>query len=295
MDAVKDALVQVQKVDIKARRLVDGLLQGAHMSVFKGRGIEFTETRQYVPGDDIRSIDWNVTARMNHPYVKEFIEERDVGIYLLFDVSASCDFGADKAKKHAAIELAASIMAAAMRTNDRVGLLIFSEGVEKFLPPKKGRRHVLAMLNNLCSCAPKRCGTDVANALSYISLRAKCRSMVFILSDFMCDDFSKQLRLLAAKHDVIAVNVADPRELELPDVGLIELEDFETGEQMLVDTSDADFRQEYYRLAHDRARELGRMFRRTGTDSFTLSSAVHHGKLLKQFFYRRRRTSRRGG
>ena len=230
MTATIQILKKVKKLEIKTRRLVDGLLQGNYHSVFKGRGIEFSQIREYVPGDDIRAIDWNVTARMNKTYVKEFIEERDLTMYIVFDISASSDFGSIVSKKEAAIELSTSLAFAAMRNNDKVGLLLFSEKAERFVPARKGKKHTLKVIREMISHKPKYKGTDIDKSLRYLSNVLKKRSILFIISDFLSKDFSKPMKVLKNKHDVIAVNINDIRELEIPDIGYIELEDEETGE-----------------------------------------------------------------
>lgn len=287
-DSHKEILKKIKKIEIKTRRLVDGLLQGAYHSVFRGRGIEFSEVREYVVGDDVRAIDWNVTARMNHPYIKEFIEERDLTVYIMFDMSASGEFGSSKSKKDSAVELCASLMFAALRNNDRVGLALFTEGVEKFIPPRKGRKHMLKLIRDIIYFKPEKKRTDIKSSLVYLSqIIKKRKSIIFIVSDFIADDFYKPLKILTNKHDVVAINMHDARELELPDVGYIELEDEETGEQMLVDTSDPDFRAEYAKLASERISNLKESLRKMKIDMIDIRSGERFDAQLRKFFSQR--------
>jgi uncharacterized protein (DUF58 family) len=285
----KQVLRKVRKIEIKTKRLVDGLLQGAYHSIFKGRGIEFSEVREYCPGDDIRTIDWNVTARMNAPYVKEFIEERDLTVLILFDVSGSSEFGSEKAKKWAAVELSASLMFAAMRNNDKVGLVLFTDKVEKFIPPRKGKRHTLKLIRDMITYEPTSRMTDIKKSLEYVSKVTKKKSIMFVISDFFAEGFDKQLKMLRNKHDVIAVNLSDLREHEIPDVGYIQLEDEETGEQILVDTSDPEFQQNYARLRDDHNKLLKDRLKRLRIDTIDLKSHEPFEIPLKKFFAMRSR------
>ncbi|MFH2028634.1 MAG: DUF58 domain-containing protein [Nanoarchaeota archaeon] len=289
----QQVLKQVRKIELKTKNLVDGLLQGAYHSVFKGRGIEFSEVREYMPGDDIRTIDWNVTARMNHPFVKEFIEERDLTVYLLMDVSASNEFGSSKSKKEASIELAASLMFAALRNNDKTGLCMFTDGVEKFIPARKGKRHTLRLIGEMINFNPKNKTTDIKSALEFLSKIIKKRSIIFLITDFFADTgFYKPLKILKKKHDVIAINLNDVREAAIPDVGLIELEDEETGEQVLVDTSDPEFRDNYVKLVDERNTLLNHMLRRLKMDIIQLKSDEPYEIPLRRFFKLRQRRQR---
>lgn len=282
---MKQVLKQVKRLEIRTRRLVDGLLQGAYHSIFKGRGIEFSEVREYMYGDDIRSIDWNVTARMNHPFVKEFIEERDLSVLFLFDVSASGEFGSERRKRDSAIEMAASLAFAAMRNNDNVGLALFTDRIEKFVPLRKGRRHVLKVIREMLYFKPQNKTSDLNKPLKYIANVLKKRAIVFIISDFLYErNYRRILKTLNARHDCIAININDIREHEIPDIGFIELEDEETGEQMLVDTSDPEFREEYAALVRKRNNENKRFMSRLGVDSIQLLSDQPYEVPLRQFF-----------
>ncbi len=289
----KDVLKNIKKIEIKTRYLVEGLLQGAYHSVFKGRGIEFSEVREYAIGDDVRTIDWNVTARMNHPYIKEFIEERDLTIYIIFDVSGSGEFGSSKSKKESAIELCASLMFAALRNNDKVGIALFTDKVERFIYPRKGRKHVLKMIREMIYFKPENKRTDLKNTLDYMSKVIKKRSIIFIVSDFISEDFSKPLKLLKNKHDIIAINMYDIREVQLPDVGYIELEDEETGEQILVDTSDPEFRDEYAKLADERTENLRKSMKKMKIDMIGIRSGEQFDVSLRKFFIQRLKRSAR--
>jgi len=285
MPETKEILKKVRKIEIKTKHLVDGLLQGAYHSVFRGRGIEFSEVREYVPGDDIRTIDWNVTARMNAPFVKEFIEERELTVYIVLDISASNEFGSSKSKKEAAIELSASLMFAALRNNDRVGLCLFTKEVERFIMPRKGRKHILKLVREMIEFAPFHKTTDLVSTLIFLSKVVRKRSIMFVISDFFANtNFEKQFKILKNRHDVIAVNISDIRENIMPDVGYIELEDEETGEQVLLDTSDEVFRENYNRLIKEKNYELNNILRKLKVDLVELRSDEPFDIPLKRFF-----------
>ncbi len=285
----QQVLKKVKKVEIKTRGLVEGLLSGAYHSIFKGRGIEFSEVREYVPGDDVRTIDWNVTARMNNPYVKEFIEERDLTVMILFDISGSGEFGSEKEKKESATELAASLMFAAMRNNDHVGLAMFTDRVERFIPPRKGRRHALKLIREMITYQPQSKTTCIKSSVEFVSKVLKKKSIIFIISDFLAEGYEKQLKMLRNRHDVIAVNINDLREHEIPDIGYLQLEDDETGEQILVDTSDPEFRENYSRLTGEHNKSLKNKFKKLKIDSIDLKSHEPFEIPLKRFFALRSR------
>ncbi len=284
MRETKEILKQVRRIEIVTKNLVDGLITGEYHSIFKGQGIEFSEIRDYRPGDDIRAIDWKVTARFDHPFVKEFIEERDLNVYFVFDYSASNYFGNLIEKRRKAIELTATLMFSAMKNNDNVGLFIFTEDIEKFIPARKGRRHVLKLISSLVSHKPQSKRTDIEKALSHISNIIKKRSVIFILSDFYNQDFSKPLKILKRRHDVIAIKVNDAREAEIPDVGLIQLEDEETGEQLLVDTSDQGFRDNYAKLVNKEEIRLRNLFNKNGVDVININTDSPYESPLRKFF-----------
>ncbi len=286
---VKDVIKQVRKIEIKTRHLVDGLIAGSYHSIFRGQGIEFSEIRDYRPGDDIRAIDWKVTARFNRPFIKEFIEERDLRVYFAFDFSSSGSFGNTVEKRRRAIELTATLMFSAVRNNDNAGLFIFTDDVERYFPAKKGRRYALSMISSLVSHEPVSKMTGIGQSLSRIGNVLKKRSIIFVISDFYDKGFSRALRMLANRHDVIAVKVTDRREMELPDVGLIQLEDEETGEQMLVDTSDAGFRKDYRKLMRREEKRLAGVFRKNRIDVVSIVSDEPYELPLRKFFRTRQR------
>ncbi len=285
----KEIIKRIRKLEIKTKGLVDGLLQGAYHSIFKGRGIEFSEVRPYQFGDDVRSIDWNVTARTNEPHIKEFIEERDLTIYLVFDVSSSNDFGNLKEKKEHSYEIAASLMFAALRNNDKIGLALFSNQVETFFPARKGKKHIFKLLLNMIKHKAKPQTTDINKTLSDLEKIIKKRSIIFVISDFQSEDFTNPLRILKTKHDVILINVHDIREKEIPDIGYIRLEDEETGEQVLVDTSDIEFQKQYKKIIQKQTNEFKRKMNANKIDIIQLCSDETFDIPLRRFFNMRMR------
>lgn len=289
MPKTKEILKRVRKLEIKTRKIVESLMQGAYHSLFKGRGIEFSDVREYIPGDDVRSIDWNITARMNMPYVKEFIEERNLTIYFVFDVSASNEFGVEKQKKESAIELAASLIFSAIRNNDKVGLCLFTDEIEKYIVPKQGKNHALKLIREMIYYEPKHKTTDLKNVLVKLGKIAKKRSVIFILSDFFSKGFYKEMAILHRRHDVVAINMRDIREEEIPDLGYIELEDSETGEQFLVNTSDKEFRRNYVSLVNKKNRELDSTLKKMKLDMIQLHSGEDFSVPIKRFFGMRNR------
>ena len=289
---MNEVIGQVRKLEISTKQLVDGLISGNYNSIFKGQGIEFSEIREYRPGDDVRGIDWKVTARFNAPFIKEFIEERDLRVYFAFDVSGSGDFGDLVSKRRKAIELIASLMFSVTRSNDNLGMFLFSDKVERMVPAKKGKRHMIKVLSGVLNHEPVSRLTDLDNSLREISNVLKRRSVVFVVSDFLGEDFSKSLQMLKRRHDVIAINIRDSREHELPDVGLIELEDEETGEQVLVDTSDASFRERYLELVKGSNSSTETMFKKLGIDMITVTTDESYDVLLRKFFRNRKRRGR---
>ena len=255
---------RIRQVEIKARILADEALLGTYRSVFRGSGLEFEEVREYEPGDDIRSIDWNVTARMGTPYIKKFREDRELNILLAVDISASSWFGSvDQSKRDLAAEVAALLALTAMTNNDRVGLLRFASGMQEWLPSSRGRDHLLRVIRALLFAPPRRTRTELSAAARFLTNVTKKRSVVFVISDFIDVAIDESMRMLGRKHDVIAVLLNDPREMELPNVGVVALEDAETGQTAYIDTSDRRLREEYAARALqrriDRRRALGRM------------------------------------
>ena len=292
MPQVKEVLKRVKKLEVKTKGLVENLLSGEYHSIFKGRGIEFSEVREYVPGDDVRAIDWNVTARFDAPFVKEFIEERDLTMFIVFDLSSSNEFGFQRSKKDMGYDIAASLMFAALRNNDNVGLCLFTDRVEKFIPPGKGKKHMLKLLRELIYFVPKNKTTNIQVALTYLNNIIKRRSIIFIISDFLSTDFERPLKQLKNKHDVILVDISDVREEDIPDIGYVFLEDSETGEQMLVDTSDFEFRKRYTALANKRSDDRLSRMKRLNVDMIRMNTSEPFYIPLQQFFKMRNR--RRG-
>ncbi len=292
MTEAREILKRIRRIEIKTRHLVEGLMQGAYYSVFRGTGIEFSEVREYHIGDDIRSIDWNVTARMNHPFVKEFVEERELTVMVFFDISASNDFGTQQMqKKDAAIEFIASMLFSAIKNNDRVGLVLATNRIEKYLPPRKGRRHALRLIREIAYSEPREKTTSLASPLASLSNIMKKRGIVFVISDFMDDLHSlrKPLMLLSKRHDVIAIKIGDIREQELPDVGYVDLEDEETGEHITINTSDPAFRERFARLAMERETQISELMKRTGVDFISIPQPDRWEIPVMRFFRERAR------
>ena len=281
---MREILKQVKKIELSTKKLVEGLITGNYHSIFKGTGIEFSEIREYKPGDDVRAIDWKVTARFNRPFIKEFIEERDLNVYFVLDVSASSSFGNNIEKKRKSIELIASLMFSAMKNNDAAGLFLITDKLEKFIPARKGKKHILRLITELLTFNPESKKTNLLEPFKSVSKIIKKRSIVFVVSDFFSDDFSKPLKVLKKKNDVIAVRIMDKREKEIPDIGYIELEDEETGEQILVDTSDENFRENYARLIWENDKKLEKMFKKYKIDFIEILTDESYEKPLKKFF-----------
>ena len=290
----REVLRQVRRLQLRARRAVEDPLGGAYRSVFKGSGIAFEEVREYQPGDDIRSIDWNVTARMGHPFIKRYIEERELTVMLLVDASASLRFGTvDQAKRDVAAEIGALLTLCAAGNNDKVGLLVCTDNVEKFVPPRKGTRHALRIIRDLFVFQPERPGTDLRAGLDFLNRVTRRRVLLFLLSDFLDNRVDKALERAGHRHDVVAVVVSDPREEELPSVGLVELQDAETGLHYVVDTSNPRFREAMRQRQIERRRSLAQLARCHHIDLLEVSTRGSHLEALIQFFrLRERRLSR---
>ena len=289
----REILKKVRHIEIRTRKLVNDSLAGGYHSVFKGRGMEFSEVREYQYGDDVRTIDWNVTSRMGTPYVKKFVEERELTVMLVVDASGSSDFGSTpQVKEEMMAEISALVAFSAARNNDRVGLILFTDKVEKFVPPRKGRRHVLRVIREILYHEPESRGTDIAGALEYLSRLVRRRAVVFLVSDFLAAGYERPLRIANRVHDLVAFSVQDPRELEMPAVGLIALEDAETGEVQVVDTSSAKRREQFRAAAESRQEERRTLFRRLGIDSVELRTDQPYDAPLIRFFERRARRAR---
>jgi len=281
----KEILKKVKRLEITTRGLVNDVFSGEYHSVFKGRGMEFAEVREYQIGDDIRTIDWNVTARSGRPFVKVFEEERELTVMLMVDVSSSGEFGSfEQMKGEIAVEVCALLAFSAIKNNDKVGLIIFTDKIEKFVPPRKGKSHVLRVLRELLYFKPEDKKTDIGLALEYLSRVAKRRSVVFLVSDFMSKDFEKELRIAKEKHDIIAINIVDPRELDLPKIGYVELEDAETGEQILLNTYDPAVREAFGAKASQTLAERKRLFKSMNIDSVFIDTSKPYIEPLMKFF-----------
>ena len=294
MEAARDILKKIQRLELKTRGLVAATFSGQYRSIFKGRGMNFEEVREYQPGDEVRSIDWNVTAKYSEvhgaAYVKKFTEERELTVMLVVDVSASGEFGSvHLSKRELAAEVACLFAFSAIRNNDKVGLILFSDHVELFIPPKKGRVHTLRLIREILYFEPKGRGTQPAEALDYLNQVLHRRSVVFLISDFQAPDFSRQLAVTSRRHDLIAIPIVDPREEELPDVGLLTLEDAETGEQIEINTSDRATRLGYLKAVDQRTAERLRDFRRKRIDAISLKTDQDYLPALRTFFRTRER------
>jgi uncharacterized protein (DUF58 family) len=281
----REQLKTVRKIQIRTSHLVSELFAGQYQSVFKGRGMEFAEVRPYLPGDEVRTIDWNVTARSGFPHVKRYVEERELTVMLLVDASASTRFGSVRQfKQELAAELAAVLAYSAITNNDKVGLVIFSDQIELALPPRKGNRHVLRVIREILNHTPRGSGTDIPQALDHLSRVTRRRCVTFLLSDFLAPDLRRSLRVANRRHDLIAVVLEDPRENELPDMGLVALEDPETGASMVVDTGDNRLRAEYKRRRAAARVERDRLLRSLDVDAVGVRTDQPYANALMRFF-----------
>ncbi|MEE9269601.1 MAG: DUF58 domain-containing protein [Candidatus Krumholzibacteria bacterium] len=276
---------KIRRIEIFTRRMVNDLFSGEYHSVFKGQGMEFDEVREYQPGDDVRSIDWNVTARMGVPYIKRFVEERELVVLFLLDVSASGRFGTgERTKIDTAAEICALLAFSAIQNNDKVGAIMFSDDVEEYIPPDKGRRHVLHVIRNVLFHQPKNRGTDIGKALDYLLRVTRRRAIVFLLSDFISDDFSKQLAMAASKFDLVAIKIGDRRETELAGGRLVRLWDQERGVECVVDLSRRGARDRYRHLLAERDDERNTLFKRCSVDTIEIDTAADFIQPLSVFF-----------
>jgi len=285
-----EILKKIRTLEIKTKGLVETAFAGDYHSVFKGRGMNFEDVREYQPGDEIRAIDWNVTARLGTAFVKKFTEERELTVMLIVDVSASGNFGsATQSKRELAAEVACLLAFSAIRNNDKVGLLLFTDRVELFIPPKKGRSHTLRLIREVLFFQPQGRGTDPALALDYLNNIVTRRAVVFFISDFQAPDFSHALAVSARRHDFIAIHVQDEREKVLPNIGIITLEDAETGEQIEINTADRTTRTRFGDLADEQTAELSRILRRSNIDAIALRTGEDYLPALRAFFRQRER------
>lgn len=285
----REVIQKIRRIQITTSRLVTDFLSGQYESVFKGRGMEFDEVREYQPGDEIRSIDWNVTARMGRPFIKKYIEERQLTVMILLDVSASSYFGTSKRlKSELAAEISAVIAYAAVEHNDRVGLIIFTDKIEKFIPPRKGQQHVLRVIREALYFKPKGKLTDIEGALRYLDSVTSRRAVTFIISDFFDKGFKKPLSVANKRHDCIAITVTDPREMELPHSGIVELTDAETGASFQVDTSSDRVRQAYSEKSAEKIADRTRTFGSIGVDHIDIRTDKPYIEEMIKFFRMRK-------
>jgi uncharacterized protein (DUF58 family) len=285
-----ELLKKVRKIEIRTKGLVNQIFSGEYHSVFKGRGMTFSEVREYQFGDDIRMIDWNVSARFNHPYIKVFEEERELTVMLLVDVSGSGEFGTvQQMKNEIAAELCAVLSFSAIQNNDKVGVIFFSDIIEKFIPPKKGRTHILRIIRELLDFKPTHRKTNIAEGLRYLTGAIKKRSIVFLITDFLDDGYNDALKIAAKKHDVIGVRLYDPREVEIPSMGLMRVMDAESGDTAWIDTSDPRIRNGYTRWWSEREEARKKMFLRSGVDAIDIRIDQSYINPLVSFFRVRER------
>lgn len=292
-EQTREILKKVRKIEIRTNRLVTDSLAGQYHSVFKGRGMNFDSVREYVPGDEVRTIDWNVTARAGKPFVKKFIEERELTLLLMVDVSASGDFGSGRqSKRELAAELASVLAFSAIKNSDKVGLLLFSDKVELYVPPRKGRRHVLRIVREVLGFEPTSHGTDLVQALDFVNHVIERRAIVFLISDFQTgsmpsENLRRALRQTNRRHDLVAMPIEDARERFLPDLGIVAIEDAETGELVELDTRDPTVRQRFHQIAEERATQLRRVFNAEAVDSLSLETDKPYVAGLMAFFKNR--------
>lgn len=284
----KELLKKVRKIEIKTRRLSDHIFGGEYHSTFKGRGMTFSEVRQYQFGDDVRNIDWNVTARYNEPYIKVFEEERELTMMLVADVSGSEFFGTDEQfKSEIVTEIAATLSFSAMQNNDKIGLILFSDQIELFIPPKKGKSHVLRIIRELLEFEPKSKKTDISQAIKFLSNVMKKKAIVFVLSDFIADDYKDTLKIAANKHDITGIRVYDRREEEIPSLGVVQMQDEETGELLLVNTGSKKVRNNYAKFYKEKVDYFNESFQRSGAGVISVRTDESYVKKLLGYFKRR--------
>ncbi|KAF3363236.1 Uncharacterized protein PHSC3_000125 [Chlamydiales bacterium STE3] len=284
----KEILRHIRHIHIKMEHLATDLLAGMYRSAFKGKGMEFEDVREYQAGDDVRSIDWNVTARMNHPYVKNFREERELTVMLLVDISSSLKFGSQERLKNTILaEIAAVLAFSSIKNQDKVGLVLFSDQIEEYLPPAKGVRHVLRIIRDLLIFEAKSPKTNIANALAFLGKVQRQRAVVFLLSDFISRDFSNAAAIIAKKHDLIAISIQDPLEKTFPAVGIVHIQDLESGEEMLIDTNEQTFRKGMQDRVHQKRAALAKTFAELNAPLIEVSTEMPYLPQLRKFFKKR--------
>lgn len=283
-----DLIKRVRRIEIKTRGLSQQIFAGEYHSAFKGRGMSFSEVREYQYGDDIRNIDWNVTARFNHPYIKIFEEEREMTVMLIIDVSASREFGSfTQLKKNLITEISAVLAFSAIQNNDKIGVVLFSDKIEKFIPPKKGKQHILRIIRELIDFTPENKGTNISEGLRFFTNLIKKRSTAFLISDFIDSGYEDSIKIASKKHDLIALNIFDKREVELPSVGLIYMKDAETGKKIWVDSSSKTTRNAYNKHWINRQTFANEIFKKYGVDSANLNTNEDYIKPLMSLFKKR--------
>ena len=286
-----ELLQHVRHIHIRSRRLVHDVFAGRYHSAFKGHGMEFAEVREYTPGDDVRTIDWNVTARRGHPYIKRYVEERELTVMLLVDLSASGQFGSvRKLKIDIATEICAVLALSAITNNDKVGLLLFTDQIEKFIPPQKGKHHVLRVIREVLYFQPQQRGTDVGHALEYLRNISRRRTVSFLVSDFLASGYEKPLRIAHRRHDIIPICITDQREISLPRLGFIALQDLETGAYLVVDTTNATVRTQYERRRTAAVARRQQVFQSLGIDAIEVRTDAPYMPPLLRFFHKRERS-----
>jgi len=284
---------QIRRIQITTSRMVTDVFAGQYQSVFKGKGMEFCEVREYQPGDEIRSIDWNVTARMGHPFVKKFIEERELTVMLLLDMSKSSYFGTvNKLKSQLAAEICSVLALSANKNNDKIGLIAFTDRVEKFVPPRKGMRHVLRVIREALYFKPRGTGTDIPGAIEYLNRITRRKTVTFIISDFYAPDFKKPLSISNRRHDIITITITDPKEIALPDIGIVKFDDAESGKSYYVDTSDKETRIRYRENAARKFEDRTKLFRSINVDNINIRTDTPYAEELYKFFRIRERRLR---
>ena len=284
MSKISELLSQIKKLEIQTKDLVEGVESGSYNSKYRGGGIEFSEVREYIPGDDVKRIDWNVSARHNSLYVKEFVEENELNIYLILDLSASTNFGFTKSKLDLGFEVAVSLMFLALKNNDRLGLGIFTNQLEKFIPSKKGKRQLLKIIKDLIEYKPKSKETDILKSLSTLKNKLKRKSIIYIISDFLSDDYQKPLKFLKLYHEIILINISDIKEKEIPEIGYAYIEDAETGEQILVNTSSKSFQKQYKEIMEQKIIENQNNMKKIGIDMINLTNQESFDITINKYF-----------
>jgi uncharacterized protein (DUF58 family) len=285
-----DIIKKVKELEIISKKITTHLFTGEYHSAFKGKGMRFREVREYYHGDDVRFIDWNVSARFSHPFTKVFEEERELTVILLIDLSASALFGTmHSTKRNLITEIGAVLTFSAVNNNDKVGVIFFSDKVEKYIPPKKGKQHALYIVRELLTAQPKRTGTNISEALNFFSRSNLHKSIAFIMSDFIDEQYEDKLRVMSSRHDVIGLKIYDKMDMQLPDIGMLEVEDLETGKIQWLDTSDTMVRYKYQQHFMQQSEHCKNVFKKSGADLLHLRTDEDYVKILQQFFIRRKR------